>query len=48
MHLKQAEGTVAVSDAAGKDIPLLKNLGLYSGYGVNARPASFAWIDLTM
>ena len=46
MHLKRAEGTVAVSDDTGEDVPLLEDLGLYSGYGVDTRSASFAWIDL--
>ena len=46
MHLKRTEGTVAVSDDAGEDVPLLEDLGLYSGYGVGTRPASFAWINL--
>ena len=46
MHLRRTEGTVAVSDGAGKDVPLLDNLGLYSGYGVGTRAASYAWVDL--
>ena len=46
MHLRRAEGTVAVSDSGGKNVPVLENLGLYSGYGVNTRSASYAWIDL--
>ena len=46
MHLKRAEGRVAVSDGDGKDVPLLDNLGLYSGYGVDTRAKSYAWIDL--
>ena len=46
MHLKRTEGTVTVSDGAGKDVPLLENLGLYSGYGVKTRPESYAWINL--
>ena len=46
MHLTRTEGTVAVSDGGGKDVPVLDNLGLYSGYGVNTRPASYAWINL--
>ena len=33
MHLRRAQGTVSVSDGDGKDVPLLDNLGLYSGYG---------------
>ena len=46
MHLRRTEGTVSVSDGDGKDLPALDNLGLYSGYGVGTRPASYAWIDL--
>ena len=46
MHLRRAEGTLSVSDGSGKDVPVLDNLGLYSGYGVGTRSASYAWIDL--
>ena len=46
MHLRRAEGTVAVSDGGGKDVPVLDNLGLYSGYGVDTSTESYAWIDL--
>ena len=46
MHLRRTEGTVSVSDGSGKNLPTLDNLGLYSGYGVGTRPASYAWIDL--
>ena len=46
MHLRRTEGTVSVSDGSGKDVPLLDNLGLYSGYGVGTQSASYAWIDL--
>ena len=46
MHLRRTQGTVSVSDGGGKDIPVLENLGLYSGYGVGTRAASYAWIDL--
>ena len=46
MHLRRTEGTVSVSNSSGKDIPSLDNLGLYSGYRVGTRPASYAWIDL--
>lgn len=46
MRLKRAEGTVTVSDDAGADVPLLEDLGLYSGYEVGTRPESYAWIDL--
>ena len=46
MHLRRTEGTVSVSDGDGKDVPVLEKLGLYSGYGVNTRSESYAWIDL--
>ena len=46
MHLKRSQGTVSVSDGGGKDVPLLDNLGLYSGYGVDTRSDSYAWIAL--
>ena len=46
MHLRRTEGTVSVSDGDGKDVPVLNNLGLYSGYGVGTRSDSYAWIDL--
>ena len=46
MHLRRAEGTVAVSNSEGKDVPALENLGLYNGYGVNTSSVSYAWIDL--
>ena len=46
MRLRRIEGTVAVSNSDGKDVAPMENLGLYSGYGVGTRPASYAWIDL--
>ena len=46
MRLRRAEGTVVVSNGGGKDVPLLDNLGLYSGYGVGTQSMSYAWIDL--
>ena len=46
MRLRRAEGMVSVSNCNGKTVPPLNNLGLYSGYGVGTRSASYAWIDL--
>ena len=46
MRLTRTDGTVAVTDGGGKDVPLLDGLNLYSGYGVNTRAASYAWISL--
>ena len=37
MHLKKTEGTVAVSDSEGKTVSPRKDLGLYSGYGVDRK-----------
>lgn len=46
MHLRRAEGTVSVSDGEGKNVEPRENLGLYSGYGVDTKNESYAWIDL--
>lgn len=46
MYLMRALGQVSVSDKAGKDVALLENLGLYSGYGVDTSRESYAWISL--
>lgn len=46
MNLKKTEGTVGVSDDAGKDVELVEDMKLYSGYDMSTEPASYAWIDL--
>lgn len=46
MHLTKTEGRVGVSDDKGKDVEPRDDLGLYSGYGVDTRSESYAWIDL--
>ena len=46
MRLRRTEGTVSVSNGSGKSVPVLDNLGLYSGYGVGTQADSYAWIDL--
>lgn len=46
MHLLRIQGTVAVADGEGRGVPPKENLGLYSGYQVETRSDSFAWIDL--
>ena len=46
MHLRKTEGTVGVSDSEGKDLEPRENLGLYSGYGVDTRAESYAWVNL--
>ena len=42
MHLRRSEGEVSVSDDGGKDVEPRENLGLYSGYEVGTRSASYA------
>lgn len=34
MRLVKTEGTVQVDNARGESVEIMKNLGLYSGYGV--------------
>ncbi len=46
MRLRKTEGTVGVSDGAGKEIEPSDGLSLYSGYGVDTSSESYAWIDL--
>lgn len=46
MHLQKTEGTVNVTDGAGDGVPVMEQLGLYSGYQVDTKTASYAWIDL--
>lgn len=46
MHLRKTEGKVSVSDDRGRDLEPREDLGLYSGYGVDTRRESYAWIDL--
>ena len=46
MHLRKTEGTVGVSDGEGKEVKPKEKLGLYSGYGVDTKNESYAWIDL--
>ena len=46
MHLRRSEGRVSVFDDDGKGLEPAENLGLYSGYGVDTRSESYAWIDL--
>lgn len=46
MHLRRTEGQVTVSDGEGKNLEPRENLGLYSGYGMETRSESYAWIDL--
>lgn len=46
MHLRKTEGAVDVADGEGARVPLLEQMGLYSGYQVDTREESYAWIDL--
>ncbi len=46
MHLVRTEGTVGVTDQDQKDVSLMDQLGLYSGYQVGTQARSYAWIDL--
>ncbi len=46
MFLRKTEGTVTVSDAEGQRVEPAERLGLYSGYGVETKEESFAWIDI--
>ncbi len=46
MHLRRAEGAVAVADGAGRQVEPREALGLYSGYQVDTQSESYAWIDL--
>ena len=46
MHLVRTEGAVQVDDEKGKSVEIMENLGLYSGYGVITRAASYGWIHL--
>ena len=46
MWLVKTEGTVAVTDGDGADVSLMDRLGLFSGYGVATRAASYGWINL--
>ncbi len=52
MWLVKAEGTVAVTDGEGEDVPVQSmagmelRLGLYDGYAVGTGRASYGWINL--
>lgn len=46
MSLVKTEGTVHVQDDSEKDVPLLENMGLYSGYHLETQTVSYAWINL--
>lgn len=46
MHLAKARGEVGVADAGGRAVEVREQLSLYSGYRVDTREDSYAWIDL--
>lgn len=46
MHLVRTEGTVQVDNEEGKKVKIAENLGLYSGYEVTTKGASYGWITL--
>ena len=46
MHLIRTEGGVSVEDGEGERISPEENMGLYSGYRLETREESHAWINL--
>lgn len=46
MHLIRTEGGVSVEDGEGENISPEENMGLYSGYRLETRKESHAWINL--
>ena len=46
IELLKTQGEVAVADKDGGSVPIIENLKLYSGYRVDTRSRSYAWIHL--
>ena len=46
MYLTKSEGSVGLTDEGGTELEPVEQMGLYSGYQVATRMASYAWIDL--
>ena len=46
MRLRKTTGEVWVSDEAEKDVSIVEDMGLYSGYRLDTWEDSYAWIDL--
>lgn len=46
IRMIKTEGTVGVADDAGAQVPVISDMGLYSGYGVDTEEKSYAWINL--
>ncbi len=44
--LSRTKGTVAVSDAGQKPLPVFENMQVYDGYGVGTEAQSYAWMKL--
>ncbi len=46
LELSKTQGTVSVENMTGKQLPILDHMKLYSGYGVETKESSYAWITL--
>ena len=46
IELLRTQGEVAVADKDGKGVSIIEGLKLYSGYQVDTRSGSYAWINL--
>ena len=46
IELLRTQGEVAVADKDGKGVSIIEGLKLYSGYQVDTRSESYAWINL--
>jgi len=46
VQLTKTEGTVAVSNSSGRAVSLIQKMRIYSGYHLNTKKASYAWLNL--
>ena len=46
LRLEKAEGTVKVSNAAGKSVTITDGMRLYSGYTIATEKSSYAYVSL--
>lgn len=46
MQLTKTQGTVSVANASGRSLSLMDNMRLYTGYTVETKASSYAWISL--
>jgi len=46
MRMTKTEGTVKITNSSGRNVSVIKNLLLRSGYRVKTEEASYAWISL--